>query len=146
MPTPLTRRGLALASLGLLTALSITSCTPAGPQTFPVHGKLVAKNGDLKPFVGNMIEFRSESDPTIRSYGQIQPDGSFSLSTVYAAKSLKGAVAGVHKGRFPLDIDEDADGRPKKGKRSFDTKIARFELSGWEITVPVTQEIVLTIE
>jgi hypothetical protein len=126
----------------------MTGCGKPGLETFPVSGKVVLKGGGPAPIAGNMIEFRSEADPTIRSYGKVEADGSFKLTTLHAAKPVPGAVAGVHKGRYPMEIDgsEDDGGNPIKGKRGLDPKFARFEKSGWEIQVPVAGDVVLTIE
>jgi uncharacterized protein YodC (DUF2158 family) len=132
-----------LAATGLL-----AGCGKPGLETFPVSGKVVLKSGGPAPIAGNVIEFQSETDPTIRSYGMVEQDGSFTLTTLHAGKPLTGAVAGVHKGRYPMEIDGDFDddGNPRKGKRRLNPKYARFEKSGWVIQVPVSGEVILTIE
>ena len=140
--TAIPRRGAHAAVL----AVVVAGCAPAGPETFPVSGKIVVKSGDLSPFVGKVIEFRSETDPTVRSYSFVEADGSFKLSTMYSARTKSGAVAGLHKGRFPLEggAGQDDD-RPRK-KKGVDTKYGTFEKSGWEFQVPVTGEVTLMVE
>ena len=130
---------------GLLGALG--GCGPGGPKTHPVRGKVVTgKPEDLTALVGQAVEFQSASEPETRGFGQIQADGSFSISTYRQGVSLSGAVEGTHKVRLMIDPGrDDADGRPRKGKWSFDRKYTQFETSGWTVTVPADGEVVLRL-
>lgn len=118
--------------------------SPAPPKTYPVKGRVVvAKPEDLKPLVGSSVELQSAVDNTIRAYGEIQADGSFSFSTYWKAKNLEGAVEGNHQVRIILEMDDDR--RFKKPKVTIPVKYARFETSGWDVTVPKNEELLLKV-
>ena len=129
---------------GLVGALA--GCGPGGPKTHPVKGKVVnARPEDLKALVGQAVEFQSTTEPETRGFGQIQEDGSFSISTYRQGVSLPGAVEGTHQVRLMIDLGGDGDGRPRKAKWSFDRKYTQFETSGWTVTVPTHGEVVLNL-
>ena len=130
---------------GLIGALG--GCAPAGPKTHPVSGKVVpAKTEDLKLLAGQSVEFQSTTEPETRGFGQIQPDGSFTISTYRQGVSLSGAIEGTHKVRLMIDPGgEDEDGRPRKRKWTFDRKYTQFANSGWAVTVPTDGEVVLRL-
>jgi hypothetical protein len=131
--------------VGLL-AVGLAGCGPAGPKTHPVTGKVVtAKADDLKLLVGQAVELQHTTEPETRGFGQIQPDGSFTISTYRQGVSLPGAVEGTHKARLMVDLGEDEDGRPRKRKWPFDRKYTQFEKSGWEVTVPTDGEVLLKL-
>jgi hypothetical protein len=76
-----------------------TSCaqptTETRPATYKVEGKVVRKDG--KPYTeGGVIEFVPDPTKGVRSLGQINPDGTFSLHTVTAQHRVEGATAGPH--------------------------------------------------
>jgi hypothetical protein len=137
------RRGAWVALAGLLGILA--SCGPSGPKTHPVKGKVVTANADdLKLLAGQSVEFQSAAEPETRGFGQIQSDGSFTISTYRQGASLSGAVEGQHKARLMIDLGDD-DGRPRAKKWPFDRKYTQFENSGWVVTVPTDGEVILKL-
>jgi hypothetical protein len=108
---------------------------------------VVTANPDgLKLLAGQAVEFQSAAEPETRGFGQIQPDGSFTISTYRQGVSLPGAVEGAHKVRLMVDLGgEDEDGRPRKRKWPFDRKYTHFDASGWTVTVPTDGEVVLKL-
>jgi hypothetical protein len=69
-----------------------------GPQTFPVHGKVVWNGG--QPWKGGTVQFTAVTDPQQVATGEIAADGTFSLSTHFVsganARTKPGATAGEH--------------------------------------------------
>jgi hypothetical protein len=130
---------------GLIGALG--GCGPGGPKTHPVRGRVVtAKPDDLKILVGQAVEFQSTTEPETRGFGEIQADGSFTISTYRQGVSLPGAVEGTHQVRLMIDLGrDDAGGRPRKAKWPFDRRYTQFENSGWTVTVPTDGEVVLRV-
>jgi hypothetical protein len=134
----------------LLTAVLsglLGGCGPGGPKTHSVKGKVVtAKPDDLKLLTGQAVEFQSTTEPETRAFGQIQPDGSFTLSTYRQGASLSGAIEGSHRARLMIDVGgADGDGRPRKSKWPFDRKYTQFDTSGWMVTVPTDGEVILQL-
>jgi hypothetical protein len=85
----------ATALLGLvIVAWGMLSGGGVMPKTHPVKGKVVRKDGT--PFARGEIEFQLQSDPKVRARGQIQKDGTFTLTTHVGGKSQAGAVEGEH--------------------------------------------------
>jgi predicted small lipoprotein YifL len=132
-------------TLFALALIALAGCGPSGPKTHPVKGKVVpAKAEDLKQLAGQAVELQSVTEPYTRGFGQIQPDGSFTLSTYREGVSLPGAIEGKHKARLMLDLGDEEEGRPRK-KWPINAKYTRFESSGWEVTVPTTGEVILKL-
>jgi hypothetical protein len=131
----------------MLTGLILLGgCGPGGPKTHPVKGKVVtAKAEDLKALAGQAVELQSTAEPETRGFGQIQPDGSFTISTYRQGASLPGAIEGTHKVRLMIDLGDDGDGRPRRKKWTFDRKYTRFEDSEWSISVPTDGEVILKL-
>jgi hypothetical protein len=122
----------------------VVGCGPGGPKTHPVQGKVVtAKPEDLKRLVGQAVELQSTAEPNTRGFGQIQADGSFTISTYRLGVALSGAIEGTHRARIAPTASDDDDGRGRQ--RPVDRKYTRFDTSGWEITVPTTGEVVLKL-
>ncbi|HOM16582.1 MAG TPA: hypothetical protein PLQ00_04595 [Thermoguttaceae bacterium] len=65
------------------------------PTTYPVAGRILAPAGQQIP-VGARIEFRTD-DPNMVAFGNVEPDGRFTLQTLYYEKLLPGAAAGRYK-------------------------------------------------
>jgi hypothetical protein len=78
--------------------LAGTGCGGSGgqplPKTHPVTGKVFYKGG--QPLPGGVIEFQSESNPTLTTLGDIGPDGTFELSTLFQNERLHGAAEGPY--------------------------------------------------
>lgn len=79
-----------------LFALLTGSCgDQASPLvTYPVRGQVFYAGG--QPVKAGTIEFRSLAEPTLSAQGEIQPDGTFTLTTLYREKKLPGAMEGTH--------------------------------------------------
>jgi hypothetical protein len=73
--------------------VSLTGCGP-GVTTYPVKGKVIFKGG--KPVTDGRVEFRPVSDATLVASGDIDGDGSFSLTTYKDGRTVAGAVEGQH--------------------------------------------------
>lgn len=71
------------------------SAGPSLPKTYPVTGQVVLKGG--RPLTGGMVEFRSTADPALTTLGDIEPDGRFTLRTLFNGQALPGAVEGAHQ-------------------------------------------------
>jgi hypothetical protein len=65
------------------------------PATYPAKGKVVFKGG--KPVTDGKIQFQSTTDPQMKALGDIDADGSFSLTTHIEAKTARGAPAGTYR-------------------------------------------------
>lgn len=137
------------------------------PMTHPVSGRIVFEKGNLKDWVGEAVEFQSTSEPDTRAFGKINEDGTFTLSTWQEGDALNGAVTGTLRGRLIMDImdiedEKEGEGdkdvkavkaengekgmKKAKSVKGVPAKYANFDTSGWEITVPVTGELVLTVQ
>ena len=86
-------------SAGVLLALSfclIAGCPSAKkmPAMYPVEGKVAYKGG--QPMTGGSISFQSQTDSTLATSGEIQPDGSFTLWTFADKERVKGAPPGKY--------------------------------------------------
>jgi|RhiMethySRZTD1v2_1073278.scaffolds.fasta_scaffold3587126_1 hypothetical protein len=139
-PTP--RRVCSLALAGLVAIFA--GCGPGGPKTYPVHGKVVTTNAEaLKRLVGQAVELQSATEPNTRGFGQIQADGSFTISTYRLGVALSGAIEGTHRARIAPTASDDDDTRGRL--RAVDRKYTRFDSSGWEIVVPTTGEVILRL-
>ncbi len=81
-----------IACLMIAGTLFSLGCSPSGPKTYQVQGRVVTESG--KPVEMGSVEFRSEgSDSRVIARGKIKADGSFSLSTFSVDD---GAIAGRH--------------------------------------------------
>ena len=125
----------------------LASCGPSGPKTHAVNGKVVtAKAEDLKQLVGQAVELQSTTEPNTRGFGQIKPDGSFSISTYRKGDSLPGAIEGAHKARLMINLEDNDGPRGRKKQWTLDPKFTNFDNSGWTLTVPVTGEVVFKVQ
>ncbi len=81
------------AFLGVgLVLLAGCNTEPALPKTYPVTGKVVFKGGQA--MTGGAIEFKSADDPMLRVVGTIDPNGTFTLSTLKDNSRVTGAPEG----------------------------------------------------
>ena len=107
-----------------------------GPPTVPVSGKVVfTKNGTLDPIVDRQgaVEFESVDQPGVKAVGDLQADGSFTLSTLVAGGAKTGAVPGQHRVRLLLD---------ERAQQFVAPQFLRFERSGISVTVSEPQAAV----
>lgn len=65
------------------------------PTTYPVTGTVLWQDG--QPVRGGMVEFRPSAVPNVTTLGQLQPDGSFSLHSIFGNQKVPGATEGEHQ-------------------------------------------------
>ncbi|MCI0456516.1 MAG: hypothetical protein L0Z62_05990 [Gemmataceae bacterium] len=99
-----------LCGLTALLLSGLAGCGPQLPKTYPVKGKVVFKGGKAWK-AGGTITFQLVSDPTVMADGQIQPDGTFTLTTKMHGKARAGAAAGEHKVMVEEGSTEGKDGQ-----------------------------------
>jgi hypothetical protein len=83
-----------LMRLAAIVLMGMAGCGPSLPKTYPVKGKVVFQGG--KPVTDGKIQFQSSADPQNKVLGDIDQDGSFSLTTHVGAKKVRGAPAGEY--------------------------------------------------
>jgi hypothetical protein len=128
-----------LALAGFASLVSACSRKPAGPKVHPVKGRFVLSNGgSLKPLADRQsaVQFESVEHPGVRAIGDLQEDGSFTVTTFQEGVTSPGAVEGSHRVR--LLIDEQAT-------EYVSPQFERFETSGVVVKVPSEQEIVIKV-
>jgi hypothetical protein len=138
------QRRFAYRLVGVLVAwCAVVGCSsrpePSGPKTYPVNGKVAfTKGGSVKTLFDRqaLIAFESVDQPGVRAIGEIQEDGSFTVSTVKAGVAKPGAVEGTHKVR--LDLDETA-------ARFVAPKFLSFQSSGITVKVPADKEVAIEV-
>jgi hypothetical protein len=72
------------------------------PTTYPVQGKVVYQDG--KPVQGGSIWFQPEENAHVSTSGEIQPDGTFTLSSSMAGGHAQGAIAGSYRVTVTIDL------------------------------------------
>jgi len=96
-----------------------TGCSGGrGPKTYPVNGRI--ESSSAKQWTGGTLTFKSADEPAMLATGEIQEDGSFTLTTYYAeagvAKSQAGAVAGEHTVTLVEPGPPEGSGRAARAK------------------------------
>lgn len=85
--------------LGGLLVMAMIGCSqpPAvqHPPTYPVSGRVVRKSGQV--VAKGAVQFRPLADTTKSAIGEIQPDGSYVLQSVFGNELVPGAVEGEHE-------------------------------------------------
>ncbi len=110
-------------------ALLLSGCSSQLP-TYEVIGKVEFENG--RPVVVGIVECLSV-EHNINARGNIQPDGTFSLTTF---QSGDGAVAGEHKCVvIQMVIGENISGHRPSAVGVIDPKYASYQTSGLSIIV-----------
>jgi hypothetical protein len=92
--SPPSRHPRTLMQVAAMALAGVVGCGSGLPKTYPVKGKVVFK-GD-KPVTDGRIQFQSTADPQIKALGDIDKDGSFSLTTYVGKKNVPGAPAGAY--------------------------------------------------
>jgi hypothetical protein len=116
-----------------------TKKTDIGVKTVPVQGKITfTKGGEVKTLFDRqgVITFDSVDQPGVRAIGEIQEDGSFTVSTVKDGVSAPGAVEGTHRVR--LDLDDSA-------ARFVAPQFLDFQKSGITVKVPSEQPVEIKV-
>jgi hypothetical protein len=101
-----------------------------GSRLQPVRGKVTYPDG--RPVTEGMVVFEARDDKEpITARGEIQPDGSYQLSTF---KPGDGARLGKHRVLVAPKFDPNAVDGPAKPP-PFDPRYADFKTSGLEVEV-----------
>lgn len=64
------------------------------PTTYPVHGRVVYKDGS--PTSGGIVQFRPVTESSVSTTAEIGEDGTYSLVTTRDGLRAEGAVAGAN--------------------------------------------------
>jgi hypothetical protein len=110
----------------LLLLAGVTGC---GPRLYPVRGKVTLDDG--KPLTRGLVLFEASGDgPRVMARGEVQPDGSYQLST---HKPGDGALPGRYRVLLnPMDLSDLPD---EKKNLPFDIRYLKYETSGLEFEV-----------
>jgi hypothetical protein len=131
--------GLAL----LLTLLAGCGKTGA-PKTFPVSGKVVFENGDVKLLSGSSVYRVHAQDGAVAARGNIREDGGFTLKTHWQGQVLAGALEGTY--RVQIVPDENKGTQESEFRRmGIDPRFLHAATSPLSFKVPVEGEVVLTV-
>jgi hypothetical protein len=76
------------------------------PTTYPVHGKVVFRQGGAFP--GGTITFQSQVNSAVSASSRIGPDGTFELKSFIAGDEAPGALAGLHRVVIVPPLDDKA--------------------------------------
>ena len=114
-----------------LMPLSLMLCaTGCGPGLYPVGGKVTLADGT--PLTAGMVVFESkDAQPPVTARGEVQPDGSFRLST---HKLGDGVPAGKYQALVAPRSDPNAVDR-KAQPPPFDPRFMEFRTSALEFEV-----------
>jgi hypothetical protein len=133
-----------LICVGLASLLLISGC---GPVMYPVHGQLVWDDGSpAKELAGGFVGFNSDA-ADLSARGEIQPDGSFTLSSLRKND-------GLPPGRYqiliappePGSTTSESDEATELGKL-LPEKYQSYETSGLEATLEARENrLTLTIQ
>jgi len=129
----------AVFGIALVLFAGCSEAQPEGPETFPVQGKLVfTKGGEVKTLFDRqaLVAFDSVEQAGVRAIGEIQEDGSFTVSTIKEGKGKPGAIAGTHRVR--LDLDDSAT-------RFVAPQFLDFQKSGITVKVPSDQPLEIKV-
>lgn len=92
----------------LFVLLSFSGCGPSktAPPLYPVKGQVL--NGG-KTLSNGVVQFQPTQSGQPSALGEVQPDGSFELATIFEGRRLAGAVAGQHQ--VVVNFSPTGDGR-----------------------------------
>lgn len=122
----------------------LLGCGVAPPRTHPIKGRVVLAGRDPLQLAGGHVEAVLADDHRIQAMGEIQPDGSFTLETVYNGETLEGAREGEYQARIVLS-DEDKGARRRRNGPALARRFSQFKTSGLRFQVPTDREIVLKV-
>lgn len=134
-----TVRWFSLAMIPLLLG-AVLGCGSKGPVTHRVKGKLELEGNPPEVLAGAIVEASLVSQPQVRAFGSLQPDGTFELETLHDGVIRRGALEGVYNARIVLP-DDDADVR-KRAAEAVAPRYLQFEKSGLTIDVPAQASLV----
>ncbi|QEL15034.1 hypothetical protein [Limnoglobus roseus] len=135
------QRNLRTLAAAVLTTIAAAGCGNSGPKTHAVTGQVVYTGGDVAQLAGHNVEVALSSDPNVRAYGVIEPNGRFKLQTYENGKIIRGAKEGAYDAR--VVIADEGDGQSKKPKLA--VRYLKFNTSGLKVNVPATDDVQLTV-
>jgi hypothetical protein len=127
-------------------------CGQSGPKTYPVKGKVVVKNGDVKKLAGGYVRLQSVADPKLIGVGEIEEEGSFGIGAFIDGKPVGGLPEGEYRARveppgFDRREENDDDKPPPPKKGDLLPKYQAFDASGLTYTVkPGDNTITVEVE
>jgi hypothetical protein len=114
----------------------------SGLKTYPLKGQVVLRNGSIDDLTKSHIEFELETDSTVRGSGLITADGRFHVEMLYKGQLVHGLPPGNYRGRVILSDEEPA---AKKRQSPVARRFLDFKTADLSVTVPVAEDVVLTI-
>lgn len=126
---------------GFVLLLSLVGCG-SGLKTHPIKGQVVLTNGSIEDLTDSHIEFELETDSTVRGSGLITAGGQFRVEMLHKGQVLHGLPPGKYRGRVIISEDGPA---AKKRQSVVARRYLDFKTSDLSITVPVSEEVILTI-
>jgi hypothetical protein len=124
-------------------AVTLVGCSGNGPKSHSVSGRIELRGGDVANLAGSTLEIVVVSDPKVRGFGEIQPDGRFRLQSLQEGE-LRGAVPeGQYTARI-IPNDEDEASR-KRASRAVAPRYLKFETSDLSLQVPASGEVTLVV-
>jgi predicted small lipoprotein YifL len=104
--------GRAAAATAALVLFHLAGCGQSGPPTYPVKGRVIFPDGDVKQLAGCIVEFQLQNDHRVRASGEVKEGGDFTLGTYHDGELLQGVIEGMYQARIILTDADDEDGRP----------------------------------
>lgn len=138
---PLRRSWMAQAA-ALITIGCVAACSRqevGGPPTVPLRARVVFRKGGKVQELADrsvMVQFESLDQPGVCAFATIEPDGSLIVATQVEGLAKPGVVPGKHRARINADDNSLHLVAPR---------FLRYETSGWTITAPSEQEVVLEV-
>lgn len=131
-----------LVCLLVLTCI-LGGCGESGPNLHSVAGKVELREQDVTLLHGSVVELSLLSDPTVRGFGEIQPDGKFQIKSLVGGELYHGVPEGRYAARI-LPHDEDGAAR-QQATKAIAPRYLKFDTSGLSVQVPVTGDFVLQV-
>jgi hypothetical protein len=123
--------------------LGVAGCGRGGPATYPVEGRLEFAGADIAVLTGSYLEAARVDNPSERSSGVLEADGSFNLQTQRAGSIFHGAAAGKYQVRILLADDDRKTHRLAQSQ--LPTRYLAFQTSGLTIEVPTSDAVTLRV-
>ena len=121
----------------------IAGCGPGGRATHPIKGQVRVASGDSQVLGGHSLELALETDPQVRAFAAIDPDGRFKVESLIDGVVRDGALEGRYRARVVLG-DDDPE-QQQRARAAISPKALSFDTSGLSIAVPSTGDVSLII-
>lgn len=134
----------AIASLTMLAVANLGCGKGSGPPTFPVGGTATLEQADPNVLAGHTIEFVLDGDPAVRSFAEIQANGSFELASLRDGAVYSGALAGTYRVR--LILSDDNPDVQRKLIKTIDPSSFNLEKTPLVVQVPASDPITISFK